>query len=64
MMVGTTGLVARRQLPGSLNPVPEQSGTTMRRIVRTADVSGVRTVRGVVLDQRSHKAVHALMRRA
>jgi erythromycin esterase-like protein len=44
-------------VPGSLNPAPGQSGATVRRVVRLADVSGVRTVRGVVLDQRSRQAV-------
>ena len=38
--------------PGSLNPVASRTGTTMRRVVAAADVSGLRTVRGVVLDQR------------
>jgi erythromycin esterase-like protein len=44
-------------LPGSLNPAPGRAGTTVRRVVQVADVSGVRTVRGVVLDQRSRQAV-------
>lgn len=38
--------------PGSLNPAPGRGAATMRRAVAVADVSGVRTVRGVVLDQR------------
>ena len=50
-------LAARRALPGSLNPAPGRAGTTVRRVVQVADVSGVRTVRGVVLDQHSRKAV-------
>ncbi|MGI4739367.1 MAG: erythromycin esterase family protein [Janthinobacterium lividum] len=37
--------------PGSLNPVPSRTGTTVRRVVVAADVSGLRPVRGVVLDQ-------------
>lgn len=44
-------------LPGSLNPAPGRGGTTVRRIVARADVSGVRLVRGVVLDQRSRAPV-------
>lgn len=39
-------------LPGSLNPVPSRTGATVRRVVAAADVSGLRPVRGVVLDQR------------
>jgi erythromycin esterase-like protein len=50
-------LAARSALPGSLNPAPERAGSTVRRVVQVADVSGVRTVRGVVLDQRSRQAV-------
>ena len=50
-------LAARSALPGSLNPAPVRAGTTVRRVVQVADVSGVRTVRGVVLDQRSRRAV-------
>jgi erythromycin esterase-like protein len=49
--------VAAQALPGSLNPAPRRAGTTLRRVVSAADVSGVRTVRGVVLDQRSRAAV-------
>ncbi|RZK44765.1 MAG: hypothetical protein EOO59_21620, partial [Hymenobacter sp.] len=48
---------AAAALPGSLNPALSQGGTTVRRVVRLADVSGVRTVQGVVLDQRSRQAV-------
>ncbi|RYY20390.1 MAG: hypothetical protein EOO36_03460 [Cytophagaceae bacterium] len=48
---------APQVLPGSLNPAPGRAGTTLRRVVSAADVSGVRTVRGVVLDQRSRAAV-------
>ncbi|WP_166647960.1 erythromycin esterase family protein [Hymenobacter sp. UV11] len=44
--------VAALPLPGSLNPVPSRTGATVRRVVAAADVSGLRTVRGVVLDQR------------
>jgi erythromycin esterase-like protein len=43
--------------PGSLNPAPNRTGTTLRRGVVAPDVSGVRLVRGVVLDQRSRAAV-------
>ncbi len=50
-------LAARSALPGSLNPAPTRAGTTVRRVVQVADVSGVRTVRGVVLDQRSRRVV-------
>jgi erythromycin esterase-like protein len=46
-----TAVLAAR-LPGSLNPAPGRGTATMRRSVVVADVSGVRTVRGVVLDQR------------
>ncbi|MGI4862516.1 MAG: erythromycin esterase family protein [Janthinobacterium lividum] len=49
--------VAAAAVPGSLNPAPGQGSTTVRRVVRLADVSGVRTVRGVVLNQRSRQAV-------
>jgi erythromycin esterase-like protein len=45
--------VAALPLPGSLNPASSRTGTTVRRVV-AADVSGLRTVRGVVLDQ--HRA--------
>lgn len=38
--------------PGSANPLPGRAGATMRRVVAVADVSGLRSVRGVVLDQR------------
>jgi erythromycin esterase-like protein len=48
---------AGNQLPGSLNPAPGRASTTLRRGVVAADVSGVRLVRGVVLDQRSRAAV-------
>ena len=37
-------------LPGSLNPVPGRTGPTVRRGVVATDVSGLRLVRGVVLD--------------
>ncbi|RZK55455.1 MAG: hypothetical protein EOO59_10570, partial [Hymenobacter sp.] len=43
--------------PGSLNPAPGRGTATMRRSVAVADVSGVRTVRGVVLDQRRRQPV-------
>ncbi|RZK17320.1 MAG: hypothetical protein EOO56_18200, partial [Hymenobacter sp.] len=49
--------VATGAVPGSLNPALGQGGSTVRRVVRLADVSGVRTVRGVVLNQRSRQAV-------
>jgi erythromycin esterase-like protein len=48
---------ARSALPGSLNPALGRAGSTVRRVVQVADVSGLRTVRGVVLDQRSRRAV-------
>jgi erythromycin esterase-like protein len=50
-------LVSRARLPGSLNPVPSRAGTTLGRTVNAPDVSGVRLVRGLVLDQRSRAAV-------
>jgi erythromycin esterase-like protein len=50
-------VAARSALPGSLNPAPGRAGSTVRRVVQVADVSGLRTVRGVVLDQRSRRAV-------
>jgi erythromycin esterase-like protein len=50
-------LAARKALPGSLNPALGRAGSTVRRVVQVADVSGLRTVRGVVLDQRSRRAV-------
>ncbi|RZK55471.1 MAG: carboxypeptidase-like regulatory domain-containing protein, partial [Hymenobacter sp.] len=49
------GLAARQT--GSLNPAPGRGTATMRRSVAVADVSGVRTVRGVVLDQRRRAPV-------
>ena len=52
-----SAVAARNAPPGSLNPAPGRAGTTVRRMVQVADVSGVRTVRGVVLDQRSRRAV-------
>jgi erythromycin esterase-like protein len=51
------GVAVPAPVPGSLSPVLGQSGTTMRRVVQVADVSGLRTVRGAVLDQRSRAAV-------
>ncbi len=48
-------------LPGSLNPVPGRTGTTLRRVVAAADVSGLRPVRGVVLDQRRAPVPYALV---
>jgi len=53
----TVVLAATPPLPGSLNPAPARTGTTLRRGVAAPDVSGVRLVRGVVLDQRSRAAV-------
>jgi hypothetical protein len=50
-------VAARSAPPGSLNPAPGRAGSTVRRVVQVADVSGLRTVRGVVLDQRSRRAV-------
>jgi len=43
--------------PGSLSPAPGQGSTVLRRAVGTANVSGVRTVRGVVLDRRTRQPV-------
>ncbi len=51
-----TAALAARQ-PGSLNPAPGRGTATLRRPVAVADVSGVRTVRGVVLDQRRRRPV-------
>ena len=45
--------------PGSLNPAPGRGGTTLRRPVAAADVSGVRPVRGVVLDARRQPVPYA-----
>ena len=53
----TTTLAAALAPPGSLNPAPNRAGTTLRRGVAAPDVSGVRLVRGVVLDQRNRAAV-------
>ncbi len=50
-------VTARNTLPGSLNPAPGRAGSTVRRVVQVADVSGLRTVRGVVLDRRSRQPV-------
>jgi erythromycin esterase-like protein len=50
-------LAARSALPGSLTPALGRAGSTVRRVVQVADVSGLRTVRGVVLDQRTRQAV-------
>jgi erythromycin esterase-like protein len=50
-------LAAVPQPPGSLNPAPNRTSTTLRRGVSAPDVSGVRLVRGVVLDQRTRAAV-------
>jgi hypothetical protein len=50
-------LAAVPQPPGSLNPAPNRTSTTLRRGVAAPDVSGVRLVRGVVLDQRTRAAV-------
>ncbi|MGI4833110.1 MAG: erythromycin esterase family protein [Janthinobacterium lividum] len=43
--------------PGSLSPAPGQSSTVLRRAVGAANVSGVRLVRGVVLDRRTRQPV-------
>ncbi|GAB3635589.1 hypothetical protein GCM10027422_11790 [Hymenobacter arcticus] len=51
----TAGLAGQRL--GSLNPAPGRGMATMRRPVAVADVSGLRTVRGVVLDQRRRQPV-------
>jgi erythromycin esterase-like protein len=54
----TTELLATTQRPpGSLSPSPVRNGATVRRVVGMPDVSGVRMVRGVVLDQRNRAAV-------
>jgi erythromycin esterase-like protein len=53
----TATLAAVPPPPGSLNPAPNRTGTTLRRGVAAPDVSGVRLVRGVVLDQRNRAAV-------
>jgi len=53
----TAALAAVQPPPGSLNPAPNRTGTTLRRGVVAPDVSGVRLVRGVVLDQRTRAAV-------
>jgi erythromycin esterase-like protein len=53
----TTATLAAVPPPGSLNPAPSRTGTTLRRGVAAPDVSGVRLVRGVVLDQRNRAAV-------
>jgi hypothetical protein len=53
----TAALAASAPPPGSLNPVPSRTGATLRRGVAAPDVSGVRLVRGVVLDQRTRAAV-------
>jgi len=53
----TAHTVVASQLPGSLNPAPGLGGTTVRQVVTRPDVSGVRLVRGVVLDQRSRAPV-------
>ncbi len=50
-------VAARTPPPGSLNPAPGRGGALVRRAVAAPDVSGVRTVRGQVLDQRSRAAV-------
>ncbi len=50
-------LSATRLAPGSRSPALGRSSAIVRRLVGTPDVSGVRTVRGVVLDQRSRAAV-------
>jgi erythromycin esterase-like protein len=54
----STELLATTQRPpGSLSPSPVRNGATVRRVVGMPDVSGVRTVRGVVLDQRNRTPV-------
>jgi hypothetical protein len=54
----STELLATTQRPpGSLSPSPVRNGATVRRVVGMPDVSGVRTVHGVVLDQRNRAAV-------
>ncbi|AMR27624.1 hypothetical protein A0257_11305 [Hymenobacter psoromatis] len=45
--------------PGSLNPAAGRGGATLRRPVAAADVSGVRPVRGVVLDARRQPVPYA-----
>ncbi|RZK23402.1 MAG: hypothetical protein EOO56_05200, partial [Hymenobacter sp.] len=53
------GAVAQVPPPGSLSPALGQSAPTVRRVVRVADVSGLRTVRGVVLDPRRRPVPYA-----
>ena len=50
-------LSATRLAPGSRSPAFGRSSATVRRLVSMPDVSGVRTVQGVVLDQRNRAAV-------
>ena len=50
-------LAAAAPVPGSLSPAPGQGSTVLRRAVGAANVSGVRTVRGVVLDRRTRQPV-------
>ena len=45
--------------PGSLNPAPGRGGATLRRPVAAADVSGLRPVRGVVLDAQRQPVPYA-----
>ena len=50
-------LAAAAPPPGSLTPAPGRGGSVLRRVVGAADVSGVRAVRGTVLDQRTRQPV-------
>jgi len=50
-------LAAAAPVPGSLSPAPGQSSTVLRRAVGAVNVSGVRTVRGVVLDRRTRQPI-------
>ncbi len=50
-------VAARTRPPGSLNPAPGRGGALVWTAVAAPDVSGVRTVRGQVLDQRTRAGV-------
>ena len=45
--------------PGSLNPAAGRGGAILRRLVAAADVSGLRPVRGVVLDAKGQPVPYA-----
>ncbi|AMJ67235.1 hypothetical protein AXW84_18715 [Hymenobacter sp. PAMC 26628] len=52
-----TAVAARAAPPGSLNPAAGRGGALVRAAAAAPDVSGVRTVRGQVLDARSRAGV-------